>query len=205
MIRATLAVLASLCPVLAQAATPAPTPSPTPVVSWSTDQITGTLFKPGEDRRLFFGASARAAACAPFGLCAAVKLDGSSIGDGGAIEGGDPEAFTTAEGYVSVWKNVWGPIAPMAVGGITVPLDSAAETIESYPLTGMLGARIGDRAGDNYLGAGVGIHQAAGPGIKFLFSGAARVKGLTGVFVNGAIGGKGTFVRAGTTVRLKEN
>jgi hypothetical protein len=134
------------------------------------------------------------------------RVDASAIGDGGAVdvEISDPSTFSTLEAYVGAWRHVWGPVGAAAVVGGAVPLEGGEiVALERYPKTFGVGVIAGHHASGAWAIAMLGRHEAAGDGLKLIFSGEIPIDGRVSSVADGAIGGQGSFVRLGAAVRLK--
>ena len=172
--------------------------APAPKWGWSSEALTGSLFKPGKNQVLYFGA--RMQGVVSTGL-ADIRLHGrveaGATTDGGAVDVSleNPQSFQTLEGYVAASRPVWGPLSAVVLWGLQVDVEGGRiKPMERYPiaLAGGVRGETADGVLTGYVLAG--RHDAAGSGFAVLFSGRARVEARTSLVVDGAIG-KGSFAR----------
>lgn len=180
--------------------------------SWASYSYTQTQIQSNvEDQRLIIGARIGARVPLPGGAWLAARADASALGDGQAI--GErppvdifrPETYQTLEGHVALWAPVSGPVSAVGLFGAAVALlNGRPDPADRYPLMYGGGARVD--VGSAWAIAAVGVHQASGDGLRLLV--AAHVPlggGATAAIADGALGGEGSFVRAGVAVRIGGN
>lgn len=189
------------CGVQACRAEDAPVATPAPAFSVSYEALTGRLWKPGGNR-LYFGLRAQAELELPAKFTAVGVLQGSALSDGEAVNLSldNPASFQTAEAYLSLGRQVSGPLSVFAVGGGTVGIEAGQAALDTTAWTLAVGPSVRTPLGTLWLGGG--WHQAAGDGFKLLGYARVPLKDATSVIVDGAIGGPGSFVRTVAAVKF---
>jgi hypothetical protein len=147
-----------------------PTPSPGVPVAWSASAIGGTIRTAAGDFKPIVGARFVVKLDLPAGFVAGARVDASRQQDGGAgVDLTDPSTFQTAEGYGVLYRDVWRGVGLAGVYGAAVPFEGGQiAALERYPQTILAALRYGSPGVTVY--AGLGRHDAAGPGLKTFVS-----------------------------------
>lgn len=177
-------------------------PTPTPTAGMTFQSWAMTLMKPGTDRTFIAGARAHAYWQVQERVTLDIRIDASAISDGGAVpEFKDPASFSTLELYAAARVRVVGPLSLIALGGYVLPTEGGqVEVIEQYPV--VVGGGIHVATPGRWAMIAFGRDDAAGPGLKVLVSGESRIDGRLSVVADGALGGAGSFLRAGVAVKV---
>lgn len=175
--------------------------SPAPTFDWSSWTGAGTIRTEAGDVKPMLWARFSAVVNLPSGFHAVGRVDASRQQDGGAVTITDPNTFDTAEAYAGAYKDVGSGIGVAAIYGIAVPfLGGRAQVLERYPQTLFGGARYAD-AGGLLVYAGLGTHDAAGPGLKGMVTAQIPTGGKSAIVVE-AVEPHG-FIRTLVLLRLK--
>lgn len=163
-----LAVLVSAAAFCAPAYAADPPPAPT--LSWSSWTGAGTIRTEAGDVKPMLSARFAVNVALPLGVHVVGRAEAQRQQDGGAVEITDPATFDALEVYGGIYRDISTGIGIAAVYGIAVPFEGGkANILERYPQTLFGGARYGTAGGISVY-AGVGRHDAAGPGLKGIVS-----------------------------------
>jgi hypothetical protein len=190
-------ILLSLAFLLLPLSSFAAEPTPQPPLTYRLD--TWTLVHVGgtEAKAPIFGA--RASAVLKVGrFIAGTWYQASATRDGVDVD--NPATYESLEVYVLGAVDVVGPFALAGVSGYTRP--SIGET-GTDQRTWLAGALVGDGRGDRWALLGVGEHEAAGTGTRFLATWHLRIRDRT-AFVGDYVGGSATTrrLRLGVAVQV---
>lgn len=193
-------ILAALVLAAAPALAQEPQASPGVPFAWSASTFGGTILTAGHELKPIVGARFSVKVDLPAGFTLAARLDASRQQDGGAgVDLADPTTFQTAEGYVALYRELHAGLGLAGVYGMAVPFEGGrAAVIERYPQTAFGAVRFGSAAVTLY--AGVGLHDAAGPGLKTIVSALVATGGPTATQVE--IVQPGGYVRVLAILRL---
>ncbi len=173
-------------------------------LQWDSWSWTQHLLKPGQDRQLVVGARVAGDLRGPAGIHLVGRIDASALGDGAQVSIEDPKSFSTLELYGGLWRDVAGPFAVAAVYGAALPIEGGSvAAVERYPKTLGVGVLAGNGTGETWALVMLGRHDAAGAGLRVLATGQVLLLGRTSAVADAALGGRGSFVRAGVAVRLR--
>jgi opacity protein-like surface antigen len=191
--------------ILALAAAPAfaADPPPAPSFTWSSWTGAGTIRTEGGDVKPMLSARFAVNVALPLGIHVVGRAEAARQQDGGAVDVDftDPSTFDTLELYGGAYREVVPGIGIAGIYGLAVPFEGGkAKVLERYPQTLFGGARYGT-AGGILIYAGVGRHDAAGPGLKGMVTAQVPTGGRSAV-VTEIVYPHG-FVRTLVLLRLK--